>query len=327
MFDTTRIRGVIPAMVTPMTADGAPDEAGIRSHVRFLLGAGVDGLFTLGSSGEFSHLTLDDRRLVVATIVDEVAGRVPVVAGASESGTRQVLQMIEIAALAGADAVVVLPTYYMVPTEADVIRHYEIVLDRSPLPVVLYNNPASTRTTLSVNLVRDLAEHPNTAGIKDSSGDFASFRRLLQLFRGQSRFRVIQGHEGHVALSFHLGGHAGQLGLANIVPSLFVDLFAAATEGRLEDALLLQSKVDALSAIWSAAGDTEASYLGSMKAALEMLGVCGPDLAPPFARLDNDSRGWVRAILEQHSVLAPAPESSTSATTNGGNGLGPVVSH
>lgn len=306
-FDTTRIRGVIPAMVTPMTHAGDPDEAGIRSHVRFLLGEGVNGLFTLGSSGEFSHLTMEDRALVIRTIADEAAGRVPVVAGASESGTRQVLQMLDIAAREGADVAVVLPTYYMIPTEADVIRHYELVLDRSPIPVLLYNNPASSRTTLSVNLVRDLAEHPNAAGIKDSTGDFASVRRLIQLFRDHPRFRVIQGHEGHVALSYFLGAHAGQLGLANVVPSLFVEIYGAATRGDVETALLLQSKVDAISAIWSAAGDTESSYLGSMKAALDMLGVCGPDVAPPFTKLDDDGRGWVRAILEQHGVLTPQP--------------------
>jgi 4-hydroxy-tetrahydrodipicolinate synthase len=303
VIDTARLRGVLPAMVTPMTPAGEPDEAGIRSHVRFLLGHGVNGLFTLGSSGEFSHLTLKDRALVMRTVADEAAGRVPVVAGASESGTRQVLQMLDIAARAGADFVVVLPTYYMVPTEADVIRHYELVLDRSPIPVLLYNNPASSRTTLSVNLVTDLAEHPNAAGIKDSTGDFASVRQLIRRFRDHPRFRVIQGHEGHAALSFFLGAHAAQLGLANVVPSLFVDLYRAATSGDLESALRFQSEVDAISAIWSAAGDTEGSYLGSMKAALDMLGVCGPDLAPPFVKLDDDARGWVRGILEQHGVL------------------------
>ncbi|MBM4409280.1 MAG: dihydrodipicolinate synthase family protein, partial [Chloroflexi bacterium] len=183
MADTTRIRGVIPAMVTPMTPAGDPDPDGIRSHVRFLLGQGVNGIFTLGSSGEFSHLTLQDRALVIRTIADEVAGRVPVIAGASESGTRQVLQMVDIAAREGADFAVVLPTYYMIPGEADVIRHYELVLDRSPIPVLLYNNPYSSRTTLTGGLVRRLAEHPNAAGIKDSTGDFAWFRQLVGSFR------------------------------------------------------------------------------------------------------------------------------------------------
>jgi dihydrodipicolinate synthase/N-acetylneuraminate lyase len=306
-FDSTRIRGVIPAMVTPMLPSGDPDPDGIRSHVRFLLGNGVNGLFTLGSSGEFSHLTIEDRALVIRTIVDEVQGRVPVIAGASESGTRQVLQMLQVAAEAGADAAVVLPTYYMIPTLPDVIRHYELVLERSPIPVVLYNNPASSRTTLSVDLIRDLAEHPNAAGVKDSTGDFAAFRQLVGLFRDHPRFRVVQGHEGHAGLSFFLGAHAGQLGLANVVPSLFVDLFRAATAGDLDATLRLQARVDTIAAIWSAAGDTEGSYLGSMKAALEMLGVCGPDLAPPFMKLDESARGWVRAILEQHGVLEPAP--------------------
>ena len=303
MFETTRLRGVIPAMVTPMTPDGEPDERGLRSHIRFLLGEGVNGIFTLGSSGEFSHLTLGDRTAVIQTVVDEVAGRVPVVAGASESGTRQVLQMLDIAANLGADVAVVLPTYYMIPTETEVIRHYEMVLDRSPIPVLLYNNPASSRTALSFELITQLSEHPNAAGIKDSTGDFALFRRLVVAFRDHPRFRVIQGHEGHAALSYFIGAHAGQLGLANVVPSLFVDIYGAATTGELEAALKLQARVDALSAIWSVDGDTEASYLGSMKAALDLMGICGPDLAPPFRRLDADARERVREILERHGVL------------------------
>jgi 4-hydroxy-tetrahydrodipicolinate synthase len=303
MFDTSRIRGVIPAMVTPMTPDGEPDEAGLRSHVRFLLGQGVNGIFTLGSSGEFSHLTLEERELVIRIVADEVGGRVPVMAGASESGTRQVLQMLERAARAGADVAVVLPTYYMIPTEAEVIRHYELVLDRSPLPVLLYNNPASSRTTLSLETITRLSAHPNAAGIKDSSGDFALFRRLIQAFRDHPRFRVIQGHEGHVALSFFLGAHAGQLGLANVAPALFVDIYGAAMSGELDAALRLQQRVDALSAIWSVDGDTDSSYLASMKAALDMLGVCGPDLAAPFRRLEGPARERVRAILERHGVL------------------------
>ena len=303
MFETTRILGVIPAMVTPLTPDGEPDERGLRSHIRFLLGEGVNGIFTLGSSGEFSHLTIGDRTDVIRTVVDEVGGRVPVVAGCSESGTKQALQMLDIAANLGADVAVVLPTYYMVPTEAEVIRHYELVLDRSPIPVLLYNNPASSRTTLSVELVQRLSEHPNAAGIKDSTGDFAAFRRLVGAFRDHPRFRVIQGHEGHVALSFFIGAHAGQLGLANVVPSLIIDIYGAATTGELAAALALQARVDSLSAIWSVDGDTEASYLGSMKAALDMMGICGPDLAPPFQRLDAAARERVREILERHGVL------------------------
>ena len=306
MFDTTRIHGVIPAMVTPMTPDGEPDEAGLRSHIRFLLGEGVNGIFTLGSSGEFSHLTLGDRSDVIRIVVGEVAGRVPVVAGASESGTKQALQMLDIAANVGADVAVVLPTYYMRPTESEVIRHYELVLDRSPIPVLLYNNPASSGTTLSVELVQRLSEHRNAAGIKDSTGDFAAFRRLVGAFRDHPRFRVIQGHEGHAALSFFLGAHAGQLGLANIVPSLFVDIYGAATAGELDAALALQARVDALTELWSVDGDTDSSYLASMKAALDLMGICGPDVAPPFRRFDAAGRDRVREILERHGVLQRA---------------------
>ena len=111
MFDTTRIRGVIPAMVTPITSAGEPDEAGLRSLVRHLVGQGVNGIFALGSSGEFPLLTPSDRARVAEIVADEVGGRIPVLVGASDSGTRQVIQHARAAAAGGADVAVVLPPY------------------------------------------------------------------------------------------------------------------------------------------------------------------------------------------------------------------------
>lgn len=306
MFDTRRISGVIPAMVTPMTASGDPDEAGLRALVRHLLGQGVNGIFTLGSSGEFTLLTAADRARVAGIVADEVAGRVPVLVGAGDSGTRQVLGHVDAVAAAGGDVAVVLPPYYMGATEAEVERHYEIVLAASPIPILLYNNPASAGVSLSVELVQRLSQHERAAGIKDSSGDFAAFRRLVMAFRGDGQFRVVQGHEGMAALSFFLGAHAAHLGLANVAPKLFIDMHRAATTGDLEQALALQAAVDSLMEMWSVDGPTDSSYLGSMKAALDMFGICGPDLAPPFRRLDDSARARVREILVGHGLLVAA---------------------
>ena len=304
MFDTKRIRGVIPAMVTPISATGEPDEAGLRSLVRHLVGQGVNGIFALGSSGEFPLLTAADRVRVTAIIADEVGGRIPVLVGASDSGTRQVIEHVKAAAGAGADVAVVLPPYYFSPSESEVARHFTLVLDASPIPVLLYNNPASTHVALPVPLVRELAKHENAAGIKDSSGDFAAFRRLVMAFRGDGRFRVVQGHEGMAALSFFLGAHAGHLGLANVAPRLFIDMYAAATTGDLETALQLQAKADDLMSIWEVAGPTDSSYLASMKTALSMMGVCGTHLAPPLTGLTAAEIAAVRDILERHGLLA-----------------------
>jgi dihydrodipicolinate synthase/N-acetylneuraminate lyase len=189
----------------------------------------------------------------------------------------------------------------------EVARHFETVLDAAPIPILLYNNPASAGVSLSVTLVRRLAEHDRAAGIKDSSGDFAAFRQLVMAFRGDSRFRVVQGHEGMAAVSFYIGAHAAHLGLANVAPGLFIEMYRAATTGDLDSALAIQATVDSLSGLWSVAGPTDSSYLGSMKAALDMLGVCGPDLALPFTRLDDDARARVREILAEHGLLIPTP--------------------
>jgi len=194
----------------------------------------------------------------------------------------------------------------MTPTESEVARHFRLVLDASPIPVLLYNNPASARVTMSVDLVRQLAQHENAAGIKDSSGDFAAFRRLVMAFRGDGRFRVVQGHEGMAALSFFLGAHAGHLGLANVAPRLFLDMYAAATTGDLETALQLQAQADSLTTMWEVAGPTDSSYLGSMKTALEMMGVCGPHLAPPLTPLTPAEAARVREILLEHGLLLAA---------------------
>jgi len=117
---------------------------------------------------------------------------------------------------------------------------------------------------------------------------------------------VVQGHEGMAALSFFLGAHAGHLGLANVAPRLFLDMYAAATTGDLETALQLQAQADSLTTMWEVAGPTDSSYLGSMKTALEMMGVCGPHLAPPLTPLTPAEAARVREILLEHGLLLAA---------------------
>ena len=303
-FDPLRITGVIPAMLTPMTANGDIDERGIRSLVRYLMSHGVNGVFVLGSSGEFSFLLPEERASVIRIVVDEVGGRLPVLAGVSDSGTKRVIENVKVAADAGADVAVALPPYYMGSTQSELQRHYAAILEATELPILLYNNPLSVGVSIPVELVESLAEHDRIVGIKDSSGDFTYFRRLLARLSARPRFRVVQGHEGLAAVSFLLGAHAGHLGLANVVPSLFVELYEAASAGDTRRALELQDEVDALSLMWSVGGPTDSSYLNSMKAALALLGVCGSGVSVPYQPLSADEVGHVRRILVAHGLLS-----------------------
>ena len=303
MFDSTRIRGVIPAMLTPLTDDEQVDEAGLRRLVRFLLELGVHGIFTLGSSGEFTALLEDERKEIIRIVVDEVAGQAPVLAGASDSGTKRAISLVRAAHDSGADVAVVLPPYYLVCTEQELLRHYQAILDETDMPILLYNYPEGTGVQITLGILETLAEHERIVGLKDSSGDFAFFRKVIYAYRDHPRFRVVQGHEGYVGVSYLLGAHAGHLGLANVAPQLFVQLFESARAGQMEQVLSLQNEVDALAKMWEIGGATEASYFNSMKAALQLFGVCGSGVSRPFAPFGSVEVAQVRSLLKEHGLL------------------------
>lgn len=303
MFDSQRIRGVIPAMLTPLTEAGRVDPPAIGRLVEHLLGAGCSGIFTMGSTGEFSLLRTTDRAEAIRVVVDAVAGRVPVLAGASDSGTSRVVELVNDAAAAGADVAVVLPTYYMGATVDELRRHYDAVLASTDLPILLYNNPPSTGSRLPLPLVETLAENPQVVGIKDSSGDWPYFQRLLARFGSHPRFRVVQGSEALAAVSFVFGAAAAHLGLANVAPALFVRLHEAARIGDREAAFSLQAEVDELMSLWEIGGGTDSSYLNSMKTALSLMGVIGRGISLPYRPFGPDEVDEVRGLLERLDLL------------------------
>lgn len=303
MFDSTCIRGVIPAMLTPLTDDERVDEAGVRQLVRFLLGKGVHGLFILGSSGEFPALLPEERQEMIRIVVDEVKGRVPVLAGASDSGTKRVIANVHAARAAGADVAVVLPPYYLTCTEAEIIRHYQAILAETDMPILLYNNPPSTGVHITLGVLDVLAKHERIVGMKDSSGDFAFFQQVLYAYRDHPRFRVVQGHEGYAGISFLLGAHAGHLGLANVAPELFVHMYEAAKAGQTEQVMRLQHQVDSLAKMWTIGGGSDSCYFNSMKAALKLFGVCGTGISRPYVPFGEAEMAQVRAMLQAHGLL------------------------
>jgi 4-hydroxy-tetrahydrodipicolinate synthase len=257
----------------------------------------------LGSSGEFTALSPEDRLDVIRIVVDEVKGQVPILAGASDSGTKRVIRLVHAAREGGADVAVVLPPYYLGCTEAELLRHYQAILDETDMPILLYNNPASTRVRITLNTLKALTEHERVVGIKDSSGDFAYFRQAIYAYRDHPRFRVVQGHEGYAGVSFLLGAHAGHLGLANVAPRLFVELYEAAQDGKVEEVLRLQNEVDSLASMWEIGGGTEASYFNSMKTALWLFGVCGLGVSRPYAPFGDAEVAQVRNIMQAHGLL------------------------
>lgn len=216
--------GVIPPMLTPTTSQMEVDTTALREFTAFLVDGGVHGLFPAGTTGEFSSLTLQQRRTVVRTVAEE-SGDVPVLAGCGGTSVRAVEEQIQGAADGGADAAVVVTPYYFSTTQGGLEHFYQQVATDAPLPIYLYNIPQLTGSALERTTVARLAEHPNVVGIKDSSGDFLFFMSLLE--GTPPSFNVLQGISTYAISSLEMGADGLVTGPANVFPRLTSELYEA----------------------------------------------------------------------------------------------------
>lgn len=299
MFDRDRIRGIIPPLATPLTRSGEVDAAGMARLVEYVLGAGVHGVFVLGSTGEFPFLTAPQRVDAVAAAVDAVAGRVPVIAGISAVGTREAIEHGTAAAAAGADVVMVTPPYFgrMAMPQAWIERHILAVADAVDVPVMLYNVPPLISDIEPPTIAR-LATHERIIGMKDSA-QLIHLQDVLFRTRG-SGFRVLAGLEYHVVAALLVGAHGSTPSPANLIPRLYVDLYDATMAGNVDRALALQEQVNR----FSDRLDEIPSWSSTVKAALSLMGICGPTTAAPLPALTGDEMAIVREHLGAHGLLA-----------------------
>jgi 4-hydroxy-tetrahydrodipicolinate synthase len=215
-------------MITPTAGESSVDTDTLREFTEFLKQGGVDGLFPVGTTGEFTALGRDQRQTVVKTVVD-TSGDVPVLAGCGGTAVSSVRGYIADAADASADAAVVVTPYYQNGSQASLRRFYEAVSLDSPLPIYLYNIPQFTGNHPDPETVANLAEHPNIVGIKDSSGEFNFFMNLLDT--APPSFDVIQGIPTYSLMSLKHGADGLIAGPANVFPEAVSELYAAHQAG------------------------------------------------------------------------------------------------
>ncbi|MGV9244804.1 dihydrodipicolinate synthase family protein [Streptomyces sp. NPDC003710] len=307
----TPLTGVVPPVCTPLTPDREVDVPSLLGLVDHLLSGGVDALFVLGSSSEAAYLTDRRRRLVVETVVAHVSGRVPVLAGAIDMTTPRVLDHVAYAAAAGADAVVVTAPFYTRTHPAEIARHYRLVAERSPVPVLAYDIPVSVHTKLSPELVLELAAEGTLAGLKDSSGDLAAFRAVVTGAHADPRiagFSVLTGSELVVDSALALGADGAVPGLANVDPEGYVRLDRLCRAGDWDAARAEQERLCALYGM-TGVGDPArmgagSSGLGAFKAALHLRGVIAcPATAEPQVALSEAETERVGKYLAAAGLL------------------------
>ena len=293
--------GIYPALVTPFTDDGEKiDEERLRNLVNFCLELGVNGVVPCGTTGEFVNLTVEERKQVIKTVVDEVNGKVPVVAGTGASGTLEAVEMAKYAKDVGADAVLVVTPFYLKPTNRGVYQHYYTIASKVDIPLILYNIPQCTGVWLTWQMVEDLADVPNIVGLKDSSGELKYILAVLE--KVGDKINVMCGYDEVVLPALAAGASGAILASANVIPDVWVEIYKAVKEGDLERARELQLKVQKLARIITGSGAV------GTKEALNMMGIkVGPVRLPLSVggELSYENREELRLELEKLGKIKP----------------------
>jgi 4-hydroxy-tetrahydrodipicolinate synthase len=289
---TMKIHGIIPAMVTPFHDDESLNEDVLRQLVNHLIANGVHGLFPTGSQGEFYALTPDEKQRVWEIVVDEAAGRVPVYAGTGAITTREVIALNKRAERAGIQAVSVLTPVFISPTQDELYCHYIAIADATTLPVLLYNNPGRTGVHLSPDLVARLAEHPNIAGVKDSSGDLSLTLEYLRQ-TDRNRFAVLMGCDTLIYAGLLHGTVGAIAATANVAPALVVTIYEAFVAGDLDRALAAQTALASLRQAF-----TLGTFPGVIKYALALLGISAGPARGPVGALSPENHEKLKHLVE-----------------------------
>jgi 4-hydroxy-tetrahydrodipicolinate synthase len=301
-IDAAALHGIIPPVVTPLTAERAFDEASFRRLIDQQLDAGIHGLFVLGSTSEAPLLTHPVQDAVIATAVDQVAGRAPVLAGCIEFTTERVIARGKRARELGADGIVACPPFYVSPSRQEIVRHFELVHDAVGLPILAYDIPSAVQVKLERPVLRELASNGTIVALKDSSGQDANFRGVVLDNRDLPGFRIFTGSELTADSALYVGAHGLVPGLGNVDPAGYVRLYNACVAGDWEAARAEQERLFRLFAIVSvpssATHGRSAAAHGAFKMALWLQGLIDhADTSHPHTPLTRDHAREIAAIL------------------------------
>ncbi|MGV8977185.1 MAG: dihydrodipicolinate synthase family protein [Cellulomonas sp.] len=299
--------GIVPPLVTPLTAEGELDLASFERLVVRQLEGGVHGLFVLGSSGEVGYLDDAQRDAVLRAAVHVAGGLVPVMAGVCETSTRRVVGQIQAAVAAGADAIVATAPFYVRTDDAGIERHFRAIGSASDLPVFAYDVPVRVHVKLDTDMLVRLGTDGVLAGVKDSSGDDVSFRRLLAANRAAgSPLALFSGHEVVVDGALLWGADGAVPGLGNVDPAGYVRLWDAAQAGDWVAARAEQERLAALfEIVFQPTGmGGDAVGLGAFKTALRAIGTIDTNvMCAPAPAVEGPAVDAIEEIVKAAGLL------------------------
>ncbi|MCP5152873.1 MAG: dihydrodipicolinate synthase family protein [Ectothiorhodospiraceae bacterium] len=302
----TPYHGTYTVMITPFTADGrAIDEAALARFVDWQIEQGIHGLIPLGSTGEFLSVTDEERHRVAELVIRGAAGRVPVFVGTAAESTWDAIRYSREAEALGADGVMIIPPFYCTPTDDELYHHYKAIADAIGIPIMVYNNPATSNVDMLPPLVARLARIDNVSYIKESTMDVTRVRDIVRLC-GDSMtvFGGIMGYE-----SF-LNGALGWVAVgSNLMPREFADMYRLCVES--VDVAAARALYRRILPVVELVGKHR--YVTATKHALDRMGLPVGPPRPPRLPASGDDRTWVERTVSELGLMVPPPQVAASA--------------
>ncbi len=301
------LRGVVPPVCTPFTADYEVDEKSLRRLINHLIDGGVHGLFVLGSTSEVAYLTDKRRADVIRIALDETAGRVPVVAGAIDMTTLRVNEHVRAAVDAGIDGIVLTAPFYVRTHPEEIALHFKLVKEAcGNVPLYAYDIPvAANGVKLETSTVLKMAKEGVIQGLKDSSGNDAGIRAVVLGAQklGLKDFVVLTGSELTVDSALMAGAHGVVPGIGNIDPVGYVKIFDYVAAGDYKAARAEQERLTEMFGLVDVGAPSRmgrgSSALGAFKASLKLLGIIEDGrTAPPQIPLNSDEIAAIIPFLK-----------------------------
>ncbi|HUU00559.1 MAG TPA: 4-hydroxy-tetrahydrodipicolinate synthase [Myxococcota bacterium] len=290
-------KGPLTALVTPFK-DGALDIDSLRRLVERQIAGGISGLVACGTTGEAAAMSMEEKLLVIRQVSEQTAGRVPVIAGTGSNNTKATIEMTRKAAALKIDGVLVVTPYYVKPTQAGLIDHFARVAKVGP-PVVAYNVPGRTGVSLTPASVAELARLENVVALKEASGDLKLDALMIRAQRESGgELAIFSGDDFTFLPLLALGGRGCISVVSNVAPGRMAEMYSKFESGDLEGARKIHFDLLPL---------TEALFLESnpipVKAAMAMLGECGPEIRPPLAPLSEKHNPRLRGAMQALGLL------------------------
>ncbi len=234
--------GVITPVLTALDENENFNAEAYKVFIDHLIKAGVHGIFSLGTNGEFYAFTAEEKMAIIKAGIEAVDGRVPFYAGTGCVTTKETVELTqEVSALKGIDCLSVISPYFTAITQADLVRHYTAVAKCTALPILLYNIPARTGNNIDYKTVKTLAQFDNIIGIKDSSGNFDNTLKYIE--NTDPRLSVLAGSDSLILWTLKAGGAAAISGCSNVFPELMASIYNLFKEGKFEEANEAQKKI------------------------------------------------------------------------------------